>query len=71
MSVETIVVYGVVRDGVVVPVEGASLPEGVRAAVVITPDGVPADLQAELAAWEAASDEAWSLIDEWEMAEAK
>ncbi|MDQ2732856.1 MAG: hypothetical protein M3Y56_14450 [Armatimonadota bacterium] len=71
MSEGTHVIYGIVQGGVVAPLGGELLPEGVRAAIVILPDGIPGELQAELAAWDAASEEAWMLMDEWETQEEK
>ncbi|MDQ2732351.1 MAG: hypothetical protein M3Y56_11895 [Armatimonadota bacterium] len=57
---------GDVRTIVVLPEESENPSEAVVATVVITPDSIPGYLQAEFTAWEAGSDEAWSLIDEWE-----
>ena len=42
------------------------LPEGAEVEIWLEPSALSEDLQEELAAWEQASDDAWSLIDEWE-----
>jgi len=44
----------------------AVLPEGARVEIVIAAPDVTPELQAEFDAWDAASDEAWQKIDEWE-----
>ena len=55
MAVERAIVAGVVKNGVVVPEGNLRLPEGVSVDILMP--AVPAELQAEFDAWEAASDE--------------
>jgi hypothetical protein len=50
----------------VVPQSETPLPDGARVGIVLEPAQLTPQLQAELAQWEAASDEAWSMIDRWE-----
>jgi predicted DNA-binding antitoxin AbrB/MazE fold protein len=57
---------GIVRNGVVVPQSDTTLREGTHVEIVIQPSGVPAELLAEIAAWDKASDEAWTMIDQLE-----
>jgi len=42
------------------------LPEGARVDILIGPAEMTPELQAELAQWEQASDEAWTMIDQRE-----
>ena len=56
-------VWGIVKEGVVVP--NTPLPEGARVEILV-PDGpsdVPPELQAEFAAWDRASAEALDLVE--------
>ena len=69
MATDEIVIPGIVREGKVIPQSDASLPEGAHVGIVISPPELTPELRAELARWEQASDEAWSMIDEWEQAE--
>jgi hypothetical protein len=71
MPEQTIIIAGLVKNGVVVPEGSATLPEGAHVSIVITPSEIPADLREEFAAWERASDEAWAMIDDWEKEEPK
>lgn len=57
---------GIVKNGVIVPQVDNQLPEGMHVEIVLKPDAISAELQAELAAWQAAGDEAWAMIDRWE-----
>jgi len=66
MGAEQSVIPGIVKNGIVVPQSDAPLPDGARVGIVLGPAQLTPELQAELAQWEAASDEAWSMIDEWE-----
>jgi len=66
MAAENTVIPGIVKDGLVVPQSDAPLPDGARVGIVLEPAQLTPQLQKELAQWEAASDEAWSMIDEWE-----
>ncbi|MCR4413123.1 MAG: hypothetical protein NUV77_11945 [Thermoguttaceae bacterium] len=66
MAAEPTVIPGIVRNGVVVPQSETPLPDGARVGIVLEPAQLTPQLQAELAQWEAASDEAWSMIDRWE-----
>jgi len=55
--------WGVVKDGVIIPVK--ALPEGARVEIVICdgPLEVPPELQAEFDAWELASSHALDLVE--------
>ena len=67
MATERLVIPGIVKNGVVVPQNDTPLPDGAHVDIVIGAADVPPELQAELAQWETASDEAWAMIDQWEM----
>ena len=54
---------GVVRNGVIVPDEGVTLPEGAVVKLIVEAPGLAPEEAAELAAWEQLSDEAWAMID--------
>jgi hypothetical protein len=60
---------GIVKNGVVVPQTDAKLPDGAHVEIVLTPESATPEIVDELDAWEAASDEAWALIDQWEAEE--
>ena len=60
---------GIVKNGVVVPQTNKQLAEGTHVEIVVDPQSVPPELQAELDAWDRASDEAWAMIDKWEAGE--
>ncbi len=62
----TMVIPGIVKNGVVVPQTDTQLPDGARVDIVLGPAEVTPELQAEFDQWEKASDEAWAMIDEWE-----
>lgn len=67
MSASPTVVRGVVKNGLVVPEGEAKLPEGARVRIVLSPEPLPAELRADFAAWDRAGDEAWAMIDDWEL----
>ena len=48
-------ILGIVKNGVVVPQNDTPLPDGARTEV--------------LDQWDKASDEAWAMIDQWEVEE--
>ncbi len=58
MSTERMMIPGIVKGGIVVPEGKATLPEGARVGIVISPSELTPDLRAEFAAWERVSDEA-------------
>jgi hypothetical protein len=66
MATPRVVIPGVVKNGLVVPQTDTPLPEGAHVDILIGPAEMTLELQAELAQWEQASDEAWSMIDQWE-----
>lgn len=70
MATAAVLVSGIVRDGVVVPETDTRLPEGAHVEIILRSEAIPPDLQAELAAWDRAGDEAWALMDAWEKEEA-
>ncbi len=69
MALERLVILGIVKNGLVVPQSDTPLPDGTHVDIILGPADVPPALQAELAQWEKASDEAWAMIDEWEAEE--
>jgi hypothetical protein len=66
MAVAPTTLRGVVRGGVIVLENPASLPEGTEVTVTVPASEIPAELREEFAAWERASDEAWAMIDDLE-----
>ena len=54
---------GVVRNGVIVPDAGVTIPEGVEVEFVVKPMEFTSEEQAEFAGWEKLGDEAWAMID--------
>jgi hypothetical protein len=66
MANDQTIIPGIVKDGIVIPQSDAPLPDGARVGIVLEPAQLTPELQSELAQWEAASDEAWSLIEPWE-----
>jgi hypothetical protein len=69
MTTERLVIPEVVKDGLVVPQGDTPLPEGASVEIVIVPPDESTELQAELAAWDRAGDEAWVHIDQREREE--
>jgi hypothetical protein len=63
MPTAPMAIHGVVRGGVVVPDTATGLPEGTRVTILVGEPTTGRELAEELAAWERASDEAWSMID--------
>lgn len=66
MATPRLVIPGIVKNGLVVPQNKTPLPEGAHVDILIGPAEMTPELQAELARWERASDEAWAMIDQWE-----
>lgn len=66
MATQRLVIPGIVKNSLVVPQNDTPLPEGARVDILIGPAEMTPELQAELAQWEQASDEAWTMIDRWE-----
>jgi hypothetical protein len=66
MATQRLVIPGIVKNGLVVPQNDTPLPEGAHVDILIGPAEMTPELQAELAQWEKASDEAWTMIDQWE-----
>ena len=66
MATQRSVIPGIVKNGLVVPQNDTPLPEGAHVDILIGPAEMTPELRAELAQWERASDEAWSMIDQWE-----
>ena len=69
MATERIVIPGIVKNGVVVPQNDTPLPDGAHVDIILGPADISPALQAEFAQWEQASDEAWAMIDQWEVEE--
>ena len=66
MVPERCVIPGIVKDEVAVPQHEMSLPEGIRVEILVRPADITTELELDLDRWEKASDEAWTIIDEWE-----
>ena len=66
MTTDRLVIPGVVKNGLVVPQNDTPLPDGAHVEIVLGACEVTQELQAELDQWDRASDEAWSMINEWE-----
>ena len=66
MATQRLVIPGIVKNGLVVPQNDTPLPEGTHVDILIGPAEMTPELQAEMAQWEQASDEAWAMIDQWE-----
>jgi hypothetical protein len=69
MATERVVIPGIVKNGLVVPQSDTPLPDAAHVDILLGPADMPPALQSELAQWEKASDEAWDMIDNWEMEE--
>ena len=69
MATERFVIPGIVKNGVVVPQNDTPLPDGTRVDILISPTDVTPALESELDQWDKASDEAWAMIDQWEVEE--
>ena len=66
MATPRVVIQGIVTNGLVVPQNDTPLPKGAHVDILIGPAEMTPELPAELAQWEQASDDAWSMIDQWE-----
>jgi hypothetical protein len=66
LATQRVVIPGIVKNGLVVPQNDTPLPEGAHVDILMGPAEMTPELQAELAQWEQASDEAWTMIDQWE-----
>jgi hypothetical protein len=66
MATPRVVIPGIVKNGLVVPQTDTPLPEGAHVDILVGPVEMTPELRAELAQWEQASDEAWTMIDQWE-----
>ena len=60
---------GIVRNGVIVPQSGVTLPEGMHVEIRLEPGELPLALRSEIEAWDLASDESWKWIDRLESQE--
>jgi predicted DNA-binding antitoxin AbrB/MazE fold protein len=69
MASERVVIPGIVKNGMVVPQNDIPLPEGAHVDILVGPADVPPALQSELDQWDKASEEAWSMIEQWEAEE--
>jgi hypothetical protein len=66
MATQRVVIPGIVKNGLVVPQNDTPLPEGTHVDILMGPAEMIPELQAELAQWEQASDEAWAMLNQWE-----
>lgn len=71
MAAERIRMGGIVKDGVVIPEGGVTLPEGVHVEIIYAFGHASPELQAEFDAWDRAGQNAWAMIDQWEREEVK
>ena len=71
MATDSRSVPGIVRGGVVVPKTESQLPDGIEVDIVLRDEAMTPELREELAAWQAAGDEAWAMIDAWEREESE
>lgn len=69
MSTDGRTITGIVKGGVIVPQTGNGLPEGLEVSIVIKEESMTPELKEELAAWQQAGMQTWSMIDEWESEE--
>ncbi len=69
MATERLVIPGIVKNGVVVPQNDTPLPDGAHVDILISPADVAPELKSELDQWDKAGDEAWAMIDQWEVEE--
>lgn len=69
MSATAVRLRGVVRNGVIVPVNGVALVEGAEVEFEVLPLPFSPKEREEFAPWEAMGDDAWAMIDEWEREE--
>ncbi len=60
------IIPGIVKDGVAVPQDEISLPDGIRVEILVRRAEIASELESELDQWDKASDEAWAMIDQWE-----
>lgn len=60
-------VIAVYENGVLRPQEPLALEEGAVVTLTLNGDVVTLGLQPEFESWDRAGDEAWAMIDEWEM----
>ncbi len=66
MAGGTVVVAGVVKNGIIVPDGDIKLPEGARVEIVLPSADFPPELLAEFRAWDRASEDAWAMMARWE-----
>ena len=66
MSTDNRIIPGIVKDGVIVPKSEGRLPEGTEVDIVVRDSAMTPELREQLAAWQAAGNEAWSMIEKWE-----
>ena len=69
MATERVVIPGIVKNGMVVPQNDTPLPDGAHVGILIGPADVTPELKTELDQWGKASDEAWAMIEQWEVEE--
>ena len=66
MGPERWIIPGIMKNGVAVPQDEISLPDGIRVEILVRRADITSELESELDQWEKASDEAWAMIDQWE-----
>ena len=69
MSTDSKVITGIVRDGVVVLQPGSELPEGTEVNILIPEEAMTPELEEELAAWQQAGLDTWTMIEDLEREE--
>lgn len=69
MSTDGRTFTGIVKNGVIVPQAGSGLPDGMEVHIVIPEEAMTSELREELAVWQQAGMQSWSIIDQWEREE--
>ena len=69
MSVDPIVLHGIVREGVIVPDSSVKLPEGIAVKILIAHENLPPDLLANLVGKESEANSPEGSTDQWERME--
>lgn len=65
-------IRGWMKNGVIIPEPGTTIPDGTEVRMELVPEDerrpIPfsPEEQAEFEMWDRLSDEAWAMIDEWE-----
>lgn len=69
MSVDPIVLHGIVREGVIVPDLSVKLPEGIPVKILVAHEDLPTELLTELVGQESDGNGPGGPADQWERME--